>query len=228
MATPAVRFLIQPIPQFYFQSGIYYGNTGAQNENKNGLDFTFNCPMMARLIFSGKSAGSSTRPADGDRGLVGTYKIGSFVHTADFTDWQTGEGKGADYGVYGVADQEIYKHGGQSISVFTRGGGAPADVNTIAWYVDGGFNFSGFIPSRLLDTAGVALACSSFSSDFSDAQVSSGSRAFNTESVLEATYKIQISPWWTLQPDFQYIFTPSGEDGSRNATILGLRTSVVF
>ena len=225
MATPAVRFLIQPIPQFYFQSGIYYGNTGAQDENKNGLDFAFNSNDGA-LIFS--EIGWLVNQAAGDRGLVGTYKLGSFVHTADFTDWQTGAGKGADYGVYGVADQEIYQHGGQSISVFTRGGGAPADVNTIAWYVDGGFNFSGFIPGRLLDTAGVALACSSFSSDFSDAQVSSGSRAFNTESVLEATYKIQISPWWTLQPDFQYIFTPSGEDGSRNATILGLRTSVVF
>jgi porin len=225
MATPAVRFLIQPIPQFYFQSGIYYGNTSAQDENKNGLDFTFNSDDGA-LVFS--EIGYLFNQATGDRGLIGTYKLGSFVHTADFTDWQTGEGKGADYGVYGVVDQEIYKRGGKVVSFFTRGGGAPADVNTIAWYVDAGFNFSGFVPDRLLDTAGVALACSSFSSDFSDAQVSSGSRAYNTESVLEATYKIQISPWWTLQPDFQYIFTPSGEDDSHNATILGLRTTVTF
>jgi porin len=225
MATPAVRFLIQPIPQFYFQSGIYYGNTSAQDENKNGLDFNFNS-LDGALVFS--EIGWLVNQAAGDRGLVGTYKLGSFVHTANFTDWQTGAGEGADYGVYGVVDQEIYKHGGRVVSFFTRGGGTPADVNIIAWYVDGGFNFSGFVPGRLLDTAGVALACSSFSSDFSDAQVSSGTRAYNTESVLEATYKMQLSAWWTLQPDFQYIFTPSGEDGSRNATILGLRTTLVF
>ena len=225
MATPAVRFLIQPVPPFYFQSGIYYGNTGAQNENKNGLDFNFNSNDGA-LIFS--EIGWLVNQAAGDRGLVGTYKIGSFVHTANFADWQTGAGEGANYGVYGVADQEIYRHDGKSISFFTRGGGAPEDVNTIAWYVDGGFNFSGFVPGRLLDTAGVAMACSSFSHDFSDAQVSGGSRPYNTESVLEATYKIQVSPWWTVQPDFQYIFTPSGEDGSHNATILGLRTTVAF
>ena len=225
MAAPAVRFLIQPAPESYFQSGIYYGNTGAQDENRNGLDFNFNSRDGA-LVFS--EIGYLFNQAAGDRGLVGTYKLGSFVHTADFTDWQTGAGEGADYGVYGVVDQEIYQQGGKSISFFTRGGGTPADVNTIAWYVDGGFNFSGFIPGRLNDVAGIAAACSSFSSDFSDAQVSSGSRPYNTETVLEATYKIQISPWWTLQPDFQYIFTPSGEDGSRNATILGLRTSVVF
>jgi porin len=225
MATPAVRFLIQPIPQFYFQSGIYYGNTGAQDENRNGLDFNFDGRNGA-LIFS--EIGWLVNQAAGDRGLVGTYKVGSFVHTANFPNDISGAGDGANYGIYGVVDQEIYQHGGKTISFFTRGGGAPADVNTIAWYVDGGFNFSGFIPGRLNDVAGVALACSSFSSDFSDAQVTGGSRPYNTESILEATYKIQISPWWTLQPDFQYIFTPSGEDGSRNATILGLRTSVTF
>jgi porin len=225
MATPAVRFLIQPIPQFYFQSGIYYGNTGAQDENKSGLDFTFNGQDGA-LIFS--EVGWLVNQAANDRGLVGTYKIGSFVHTANFTEWQTGQGEGANYGVYGVADQEIYKHDGNDISFFTRVGGAPADVNTIAWYVDGGFNFSGFIPGRLQDTAGVAVACSSFSSDFSDAQVGGGSNPYHAETVVEATYKVQISPWWTLQPDFQYIFTPSGEEGSPNAVILGVRTSLTF
>jgi porin len=225
MATPAVRFLVQPIPQFYFQSGIYYGNTGAQNENKSGLNFDFGSHAGA-LVFS--EVGYLYNQAANDRGLVGTYKLGSFVHTADFTDWQSGQGEGADYGLYGVADQEIYRSGGKSISFFTRGGGAPADVNTINWYVDGGFNFSGFVPGRFLDTAGVAVACSSFSRDYSDAQVASGSKPYTAETVLEATYKIQVSPWWTVQPDFQYIFTPSGEQGSRNATVLGLRTSVVF
>lgn len=225
MAAPAVRFLIQPISQFYFQSGIYYGNTGAQDQNRNGLDFDFDGRDGA-LIFS--EAGYLYNQAPGDRGLVGTYKLGSFVHTAGFADWQTGANKGANYGFYGVADQEIYKHGGKVISAFMRGGGAPENVNTVDWYVDGGFNFSGFVPGRLLDTAGIALACSSFSHDFSDAQVSSGTRAYNTESVLEATYKIQVSPWWTVQPDFQYIFSPSGEDGSHNATILGVRTTVAF
>jgi porin len=72
------------------------------------------------------------------------------------------------------------------------------------------------------------MACSSFSRDFSDAQVSTGSRPYNTETVLEATYKMQLAPWWALQPDFQYIFTPGGEDGSRDAAILGLRTTVAF
>jgi porin len=225
MASPAVRFLIQPIPQFYFQSGIYYGNTGAQDENRNGLDFNFNSSDGA-LIFS--EVGRLVNQAANDRGLVGTYKLGSFVHTANFANAVSGAGEGADFGVYGVADQEIYKRGGKDVSFFVRGGGAPANVNTLDWYFDAGFNFSGFIPGRLLDTVGVAVARSSFSHDFSDAQVNGGSNSFDAETVIEATYKVQVTPWWTLQPDFQYIFNPSGEPGSQDATILGLRTSIAF
>ncbi|HVU08938.1 MAG TPA: carbohydrate porin [Verrucomicrobiae bacterium] len=225
VATPAVRFLVQPIPQFYFQSGVYYGDSGAQDQNRNGLDFDFNSRAGA-LIFS--EIGWLINQAANDRGLVGTYKLGSFVHTADFTDWNTGAGEGSDYGIYGVADQEIYKSGGKDISAFARVGYAPANVNTIDWYFDAGFNFSGFVPGRLLDTAGLAVARSTFSRDFSDSQVAGGSNPFSQETVIEATYKAQITPWWTLQPDFQYIFNPSGEKGSHDAAILGLRTTIAF
>lgn len=225
MAAPGVRFLIQPIPQFYFQAGVFEGNSDAQDVNKNGVEFRFNSADGA-LIFS--EIGYLLNQAPGQRGLVGTYKLGSFVHTANFGDWNSGAGEGANFGIYGVADQEIYKGGGKDISFFVRGGGGPADVNTIDWYFDAGFNFSGFVPGRLLDTAGIALARSNFSHDFSDAQVSGGSNPFSQETVIEATYKAQITPWWTVQPDFQYIFNPSGEKGSHDAAILGVRTSIAF
>ena len=104
----------------------------------------------------------------------------------------------------------------------------PVIVNAVDWYFDAGFNFSGFIPGRLLDTAGVAIARSNFSHDFSASQVADGSNPYSAETVVEATYKAQITPWWTVQPDFQYIFNPSGENGSHDATILGVRTSITF
>jgi porin len=225
MAAPAVRFLIQPVPQFYFQSGIFYGNSGAQNENRSGVDFHFKSRDGALIL---SEIGWLRNQSTGDTGVAGSYKLGSFVHTADFTGWQTGAGAGADYGAYGIVNQELYRHEGKVISFFTRGGGAPADVNTVAWYVDGGFNFSGFIPGRPDDIAGIAIARSTISRDYSDAQVSTGTKSYHTETILEATYKLQLAPWWTLQPDFQYIFTPGGESGSPDATILGLRTTVAF
>jgi porin len=225
MAAPAVRFLVQPIPQFYFQSGVYAGTTEDQDVNKNGVNFRVNGSDGA-LIFS--EVGWLVNQAAGDRGLIGTYKLGSFVHTGNFANEVSGANEGANFGVYGVVDQEIYKGGGRDVSFFVRGGGTPEDVNAISWYFDAGFNFSGFIPGRLLDTAGVAIGRSMFSHDFSEGQVAGGSNPFSSETVIEATYKVQVTPWWTLQPDFQYIINPSGEEGSHDATILGLRTSVVF
>lgn len=225
MAAPAVRLLVQPIPQFYAQAGIYAGTTGDQDVNKGGVQFPLDV-HDGSLIFS--EVGWLVNQAAGDRGLVGTYKLGSFVHTANFADWNTGNGEGANYGIYGVADQELYQHGGKSIAAFVRVGYAPANVNTIDWYFDAGLNFSGFIPGRLLDTAGVAIARSNFSHEFSDSQVAGGSNPFTQETVVEATYKAQITPWWTAQPDFQYIFNPSGQQGSRDAAVIGLRTTITF
>jgi porin len=125
-------------------------------------------------------------------------------------------------------DQQIYQHGAENISLFVRSGGAPSNTNFVDYYVDGGFNFTGFIPGRYNDIAGLALARSHVSSDYSDSQVAQGGAPSSAETVIEATYKAQLAPWWSLQPDLQYIFTPSGVQGSKDALVLGLRSSVAF
>ena len=220
MGAPGVRFWIQPVPHLYVQAGVYDGNAEAQNVNRNGIDFRVSRGDGA-LVFSEIGWNSDWK-------LPGTYKLGSFVHTGNFPDWKTGAGEGTDYGIYGVVDQDLYQRGQKVISFFTRGGGTPADVNRVDWYVDAGFNFSGFIPGRPDDVAGIALARSFFSHEFSNSEMSSGSNPFDAETVLEATWKIQISEWWTLQPDFQYVWSPGGETSAHNATVLGLRTTIAF
>ncbi len=234
-AVPGVRLMVQPTSKFYFQAGIYDGNGESQVQNNHGTNFRLSSTDGA-LIFS--EIGFLLGQSPGDRGLKGTYKLGSFVHTANFDTWDSqaradlGIGSlksaGVNYGIYGVIDQELIHSGGKSIGMFARGGGAPSDVNFVNWYIDGGFNFKGFIPGRNRDVAGVAVAHSAISKDFSNAQVLEGSPGFSGETVLEATYNYSISPWWTIQPDFQYIWTPSGEDGSRNAAVLGIRTVITF
>ncbi len=135
---------------------------------------------------------------------------------------------GTNYGIYGVMDQQLFSNGQSAISMFVRAGGAPTNTNFVDYYIDGGFNFSGFIPGRFNDVAGVAVARSHVSGDFSASQEAQDMPGLTAETVIEATYKLQISPWWSIQPDFQYIFTPSGVYGSNDATVLGLRTSVAF
>jgi porin len=127
-----------------------------------------------------------------------------------------------------VLDQQLYTHDDAAISLFVRSGGAPSDTNFVDYYVEGGFNFSGFVPGRASDVAGIAVARSHVSSEFSDAQVAAGGLPSTAETVIEGTYKVQLAPWWSIQPDVQYIVTPSGVQGSQNATVLGLRTTLAF
>ena len=54
--------------------------------------------------------------------------------------------------------------------------------------------------------------------------------------MLEVSYQAAVTPWWQLQPDFQYIFKPGGgipnpaAPGQKigSAAILGLRTVITF
>ena len=127
-----------------------------------------------------------------------------------------------------MVDQDLLKSGGHTVSSFLRLGGAPSDVNFVSFYVDGGVNFTGFLPGRRYDVAGVAVAHSSVSEDYSRNDRAQGGTGFSSETVLEATYRVVLAPWWSVQPDLQYIFNPSGAQGSRDALVLGMRTAVTF
>ena len=58
----------------------------------------------------------------------------------------------------------------------------------------------------------------------------------SAETVFELSYTAQIAPWWSIQPDLQYIVRPSGgvpdpNDPSRtvgNAFVTGVRTTITF
>ncbi len=60
--------------------------------------------------------------------------------------------------------------------------------------------------------------------------------AQSTETVLEVTYQYQVTPWWQLQPDFQYVFNVGGGEANpniptqkiSNEAVIGLRTNITF
>ncbi|MEO6054776.1 MAG: carbohydrate porin [Chthoniobacterales bacterium] len=235
MAAPAVRLFVQPVSKFYAQVGAFYGNSGAQNVNTTGFTFYPNSSAGA-LIFS--EIGFLLNQSPGDRGLHTTLKLGNFVHTANFSTLHSQalnsvngsdlSGAGANYGFYGVVDHEVYKAAGKTIGFFMRGGFAPSNVSFVSGYIDTGFNFIGFVPGRDSDIVGLAFSRSFISSDYSHSSQFAGGPAAYAENVLEATYKMNVTPWWSLQPDLQFIVNPGGNVGSPSALVLGLRTTVSF
>jgi porin len=235
MSAPGIRFEIRPSSKFYFKAGLYDGNTGSQSDNNHGMAFGLNTHDGA-LIFN--EVGFTLNQSPNDHGLVGSYKLGAFVHAGAFNTWesqmQNFNGNGTlknsspDYGIYGVIDQELYHHGYQQIGLFARVGYAPADINLVNWYVDGGVNLVGFIPGRLQDVVGVAVSHSRFSGLYSENQVLQNNENYFAETVVEVTYQYTILPSWTVQPDFQYIFHPSGAQRAKDTAVFGLRMTLSF
>ena len=227
VASPGVRIQFLPTSKFYVMAGVYGQdvNSDPSTNNQHGTRFSLTS-SSGMLIMS--EAGFLLNQSPNDRGLQGTYRLGSFVHTDDSPRFEDGSNGGTSYGIYGVLDQQIFSQADRTINLFVRSGGAPESTNFVDYYVDAGFNFSGFLPGRDSDIAGLAVARSHVSSDFSDAQVAGGGLPLTAETVIEATYKMQLAPWWSIQPDVQYIISPSAVQGSPNAVVLGLRTSVAF
>jgi porin len=237
VASPGVRIQIAPDPHYYVMAGVYgIDDRSFQSvNNKNGILFSLNSQSGMFII---SEAGYLLNQGPKDKGLQGTYRLGSFVDTGNFHTFESQagftesaeplQGAGTDFGIYGVVDQQIYSQGPQVISLFTRFGGAPSNTNFVDYYAEGGFDFTGFIPSRDKDVAGLGVARSHVSQDFSAMEVAEHEPPLSAETVIEATYKIQVAPWWNIQPDMQYVVTPSGVVGSHNALVLGVRTYVAF
>ena len=209
-------------------------NEKAEN-NTHGTDFDINGRDGALVALE---TSYLVNQSPNDRGLIGTYKLGAFIQQGDYSSFGSQAAKALNPGKplrrgtnvvgYGVADQELFKNGQYTVEAFVRVGFGTPNYSFVHDYFDAGFNFIGFVPTRPLDVTGIAVARSGISGQFSNAQIAQGSRGFTSETVVEATYRVQIAPWGSIQPDLQYSINPSAERGSRNAFISGIRTSIAF
>ncbi len=234
VAAPAVRLDFAPVSFLDFKAGVYAPNEDAEN-NTHGTDFSINKQDGALIALE---ASYLVNQSPNDRGLIGSYRIGTFIQQGDYTTWGSQAANaldpskplrsGTNWMIYGVADQELFKNGQYTVEAFVRAGFASPSYSFVDNYLEGGFNFTGFVPNRILDVAGIAFARSGISKQFSQSQVEQGSPRSSSESIIEATYKIQIAPWGSLQPDLQYVINPSGVAGSRNAFVFGIRSVIAF
>jgi porin len=100
---------------------------------------------------------------------------------------------------------------------------APQTLNKSDFESADGVRFVGLLPKRHSDIAAIGIVYAHFSRDWSselEAQHLPG-RASQTN--LEVTYKFVFSRWFSVWPDFQYVWKPSGNRLIPDAPIWGLR-----
>ena len=233
-ASPAVRLDVMPVSFWDFKAAVFAPDENSENYT-HGTDFGIDARDGALFVIE---TSYLLNQSPNDRGLIGSYRLGAFIQRGDYAAWGSQAENaldpanplhhGTNHAIYGVADQELFKNGQVTVEAFARGGFAAASYSFVDNYFDAGFNFIGFVPNRITDVAGIAIARSGISRQFSEGQRLQGNPGSTSETAIEATYKAQITPWWSIQPDIQYILNPSGVIGSRNAFVLGLRTMITF
>lgn len=259
LGTPAIRFRIDATDSLTFFAGLFNGNpTGAplgtpdpQRFDLSGTAFRVNDGAL--VLFE-------TRYNPDNSSKNGTYRLGAWFNSEKFPS-QNLASNGVplpsplsngmarlldnDYSLYGIVDQPLFPSGDKEdntgLTAFGRLMGAPGDRNLVDLYVDTGLAYKNPF-GRKGDAAGLAIGY---------ARIGSSARAFDEETaiytgqpypsrdqetVLELTYQYGITPWWQLQPDFQYIANIGGGilnpavPGQKigDAAILGLRTTITF
>jgi porin len=262
LATPGVRLAVKPTEQLTFQTALFSGdpagrdcNDTPQVCNRYGTTFSFSggALWMGELQYAVNQDKKAV-------GLPGVYKLGAWYATTDFADQHYGlDGFGnavsladptvadplnhrGDWGIYGVADQMVWRSDKQSLNLFVRAGLSPSDRNLISFYVDGGAGFKGLLPGRADDVLTFGVAYAKISPDA--AAFDQDTLALNgppypirsEEVVFELSYAAQIAPWWTVQPDLQYIVHPGGNVSDPddptvivgNAFVAGIRSTIKF
>lgn len=99
----------------------------------------------------------------------------------------------------------------------------------VAAYVDGGLNWFGPLPFRPNDVAGIVGACTVYGQEFRRSTFPN--TVAGSEKTLALAYKANITPWFSVQADVQFLFDPavSPKSGTREtATVLGMRAQVTF
>ncbi|MEI6562290.1 MAG: carbohydrate porin [Verrucomicrobiota bacterium] len=224
-AAPGARVRWTATDALSVQAGLFSGDAGdPATENKHGLDWHLNEGVLAITEVAYK-----INSEKGSKGLAGVYKLGAFFHSSEpnsaFPNAQTR----ANAGGYFIADQQLWRKPGtedQGLSGFFRMGASPADRSSVPFYFDTGFNCKGLLPERDKDIAGVGFSYTHLSSEMRD---DAGDPSItHHEAALEATYKVAVKEWLTVQPDFQYIFNPGGIQGAPNAVVAGLRCTLNF
>jgi porin len=255
LGTPAIRLRVDPEEGLTWFLALFNGDPtgagvgGSQLRDASGTAFRTS---------DGAWVVGEVRYNPDSSDAKGTYRFGGWWNSERFRDLRfdtngvplasplsngTPRRHEGDISFYGIIDQPLLTNAAEHtrLSVFARAGIAPGDRNLIDVYADGGLTYKGPF-GRADDQAGIAIGYARISDAAQgfDADVARLTGQFHPirsgEVVLELTYRFQLTSWWQLQPDFQYIFNPGGGIVNPNVpnrrlgdeAVVGLRTAVTF
>ena len=252
VAAWAARVSYEPNEQWHFIAGMYNADPNVAGVDKHGADFDFSTNDGYLAI--GQLTYKNYKKNDKNN-LPGSICFGGYYESSKFTDIaDPSKVHRGTYGLYMIFDQMIYRgdwpefegphymrsdahyaeraknayHPQTAITAdrpkgLTLWGAAyiapQENINTQTYQLTGGLMYQGLPPNRDHDVTAFCVIVGHFSDKLSGQGI---------ETILEINHRVQAGPWLYITPDIQYVINPNGEDGIRDALVLGLEISATF
>lgn len=154
----------------------------------------------------------------------GRFAVGGHIHTADFPEL-TGSDTEDATGAYALVEQQLWRKGTdeenaeKGVYSFFLAGLGDSDVHEVEGQFITGCMCRGLFDGRPDDSFGVLGSWLLLNED---------AGLTEDEVVIEALYRAQLTPWFSVTPDLQYVINPGGTDDVDDALRGGARFEVVF
>lgn len=225
------------LPQWYAKLGLYQQNPGWL---ANGQGWDFGNP---------KGSDGVTIPVEFGWmphlfGLPGTYKLGYWYDTAGGDDvylnsdglaLSTNGGTPKQHshkaGYYFSANQQVLSFGNNSqrgMNVFLYSTVNDHDIATVDRSVAAGVTLKGPFAIRPKDKWGIGIDYLHVSDRYADNQRAASNPVPSDEVVFASYYKFQLTNYFALRPEIQYLNHPGGTSYNANAWVATLKGNINF
>jgi len=229
-------------PGLYLKGGVFTAYQNPYRPDSNGVYYydDFNHGIAAAFEVGYKEQNTA---------YPGIYKLGSTMGEpgGGYINPQTGQHYASDYNIYFTAEKTVYHpmtlvpadpkdmKGGREVLDTKRGldllfefVGEPGDRNPLMYEAQLGARYTGLFDGRPEDKVGAGIIYSVNGDAYSNAYAEANGRGLSAETTLELDYQYNPTPWFSIQPDIQYIIDPGGDYQRQDILVLGLRTIVRF
>jgi porin len=237
---PGAEIKVMPSKSFYVKTGWFMpSDDGERHPYPTGFDYKnghYGSTWDVEGGFFTDAGAPATR-----KSYPGIYKVGfiyngskagtysSTMGFSGFPNYSKQAYTDHNYTFYVQANQPVYRvaagsNRGVDVTVgFNIGDQSKSEVPT---EVTAGLIFNGPIKCRPKDALSFGLVFSKIGSDFNNFLKSIDVASLNNETELEINYRIQVAPWFTLQPVYQYYNNVGGTGNS--ASVAGFRLVTTF
>jgi porin len=208
----AARVRMTPVDNSYLQIAVYDGVPGDPNNQKG--------TQIKLSVDDGLFYGIEGGFLGGDGADYFKLALGGWYHTTDFESF-SGSPVNNNSGMYLIGERRIYSEedAEQGLGAFFQLSFADSENNQIDQYFGLGLSYKGLLPGRSGDTLSMGVAHARNGDEFRAVE-SSFERA---ETALELNYRIEVTPYFAITPDIQYVINPGTDPDLDNATVLGAR-----